>query len=44
LETTYKGINGLYYSGDRAWDYIKEKTDIDLLKILQELTDEYENK
>lgn len=42
LETTYKGVGGLYYSGDKAWDYIKEKTDIDLLNILQELVNEYE--
>jgi type II restriction enzyme len=44
LETTYKGIGGLYYSGDKAWDYIKATTDIDLLKILQELADKYESK
>jgi type II restriction enzyme len=44
LETTYKGIGSLYYSGDKAWDYIKEKTDIDLLKILEDLADEYESK
>jgi type II restriction enzyme len=42
LKTTYNGVGGLYYSGDMAWNYLKEKTDIDLYKILEELVDEYE--
>jgi type II restriction enzyme len=44
LKTTYNGIGGLYYSGDMAWNYVKERTDIDLLKILEELANEYEGK
>jgi type II restriction enzyme len=44
LKTTYNGVGGLYYSGNMAWGYIKEKTDIDLYKILEELVDEYEGK
>ena len=42
LKTTYKGVGGLYYSGDMAWSFLKEKTDINLLKILEELANEYE--
>jgi hypothetical protein len=44
LKTTYNGVGGLYYSGDMAWNYIKEKTDIDLYKILEELVVEYAEK
>ena len=42
LKTTYNGVGGLYYSGDQAWKFLKEKTNIDLYKILEELVDEYE--
>jgi len=42
LKTTYTGVGGLYYSGDLAWNYIKEKTNIDLLELLEELANEYE--
>jgi type II restriction enzyme len=42
LQTTYRGVGGLYYSGDQAWEFLKTKTDIDLLKIIEELVDEYE--
>jgi type II restriction enzyme len=41
LQTTYNGVGGLYYSGDNAWNFVKEKTDIDLLNILEELANEY---
>jgi len=41
LETTYNGVGGIYYSGDMAWSFIKERTDIDLLEILEELAGEY---
>lgn len=40
LETIYKGINGHYYYGDKAWEYIKDFTGIDLLCILEEIADE----
>lgn len=40
LETIYKGINGHYYYGDKAWDYIKSFTGIDLLHILEEIAEE----
>ena len=42
LKTTYNGVGGLYYSGDMAWSYVKEQTEIDLLKLLEELANEYE--
>jgi type II restriction enzyme len=42
LKTTYKGVNGLYYSGDDAWKFIKEKTGVDLLMILEEIANEYD--
>jgi type II restriction enzyme len=44
LKTTYNGVGGLYYAGDMAWDFVKERTGIDLLKILEELANEYEEK
>jgi len=44
LKTTYTGIGGLYYSGDEAWNYIFDRTGIDLLNILEELANEYEGK
>ncbi|MDR1160104.1 MAG: ApaLI family restriction endonuclease [Syntrophomonadaceae bacterium] len=44
LQSTYNGVGGLYYSGDNAWNFVKERTDIDLLKILEETANEYERK
>ena len=38
LETLYKGLNGEYYYGDNAWNYVKKKTGIDLFEILNELS------
>ncbi len=40
LETLYKGIGGEYFGGDRAWDYVKERTGVDLLGILKEIAEE----
>lgn len=37
LETLYKGVNGHYYYGDSAWDYIKSHTTIDLKGILEHI-------
>jgi len=42
LRTTYKGVGGLYYSGDEAWKYVEEKTGINLYMILEEIADEQE--
>jgi hypothetical protein len=44
LQTTYKGVGGLYYSGDNAWKYVKDQTTIDLYTILEEFANEYEKK
>lgn len=40
LETLYLGVNGKYYYGDQAWNYIKERTQIDLKAILEKLAEE----
>lgn len=39
LETLYKGIGGEYYYGDLAWNYIKNRTKIDLKEILEKIAD-----
>ncbi len=39
LETLYKGINGEYYYGESAWNYVTERTGIDLKAILQRIAD-----
>ena len=40
LETLYKGMNGFYYYGDSAWEYVRERTEIDLKQILEKLAAE----
>jgi hypothetical protein len=40
LETLYKGIGGQYYYGDSAWEYVKERTGIDLKNILEKIAKE----
>ncbi len=40
LQTLYEGMNGEYYYGDSAWEFVKKRTDIDLLALLQELAEE----
>lgn len=40
LETLYKGVNGQYYYGDAAWQYVKKRTGVDLFAILQTLAKE----
>ena len=37
LKTLYTGVNGEYYFGKEAWNYIKKVTDINLLGILQDI-------
>lgn len=37
LKTLYAGVNGEYYSGEDAWNYIKKETDIDLKQILENI-------
>lgn len=40
LKTLYEGIDGEYYSQEEAWNYVGEKTSIDLKAILVEIADE----
>ncbi|WP_295406102.1 ApaLI family restriction endonuclease [uncultured Thiocystis sp.] len=40
LETLYAGVGGEYYYGDAAWNYVRDKTGIDLKGILEEIADE----
>jgi hypothetical protein len=40
LETLYAGVSGKYYFGDSAWAYVRERTDVDLKGILEELARE----
>jgi hypothetical protein len=42
LKTLYQGLDGEYYYGESAWDYIRKNTDIDLLDILHRIVDERE--
>lgn len=37
LQTLYAGVNGEYYSGDNAWDYVKNKTGVDLFQLLTDI-------
>lgn len=40
LQKVYKGVNGQYYYGDAAWEYVKKRTGVDLHVILQTLAKE----
>jgi len=40
LETLYTGVNGEYYYGENAWDYIKQRTGIDLKATLEKIAEE----
>lgn len=40
LETLYKGMDGFYYYGDSAWEYVRERTGVDLKQILEKLAAE----
>lgn len=37
LEKLYESVGGEYYSGQKAWEYLKKKTGVDLKKILKNL-------
>lgn len=39
LETVYKGVNGEYYAGEEAWNFIKTRTGFDLKQILIDIAD-----
>ncbi len=40
LKTLYSAVNGEYYVGDEAWNYVYKYTGIDLKKILIEIANE----
>jgi hypothetical protein len=40
LETLYKGLDGFYYYGDTAWEYVRERTGVNLKQILETLAAE----
>ena len=40
LETLYQGLGGEYHYGDRAWEFVRARTNVDLLAILNELAKE----
>lgn len=40
LETLYKGVDGEYYHSDAAWEYVHERTDVDLFGMLKRLAAE----
>jgi hypothetical protein len=40
LESLYKSVEGEYHYADAAWDYVKNRTGVDLLGILKELAAE----
>lgn len=42
LQTLYKGVNGEYFFGDGAWNYVKETTGVNLLEILEKIANEKE--
>ena len=37
LKTVYIGVNGEYYFGQSAWDYVKKVTAVNLMDILQDI-------
>jgi hypothetical protein len=39
LKTLYLGMDGKYYFGDDAWNFVKEKTEVDLKEILTKIAD-----
>lgn len=39
LKTLYQGVNGEYYVGDDAWDYLRKISGYDLKAILTEIAD-----
>ena len=40
LKTLYAGVEGEYYGGDAAWEYVEKYTGVDFKAILTEIADE----
>ncbi len=43
LKTLYAGVDGEYYGGDDAWDYVKNITGADLKAILTRIAEKNTN-
>ena len=43
LETLYEALGGEYHYGHKAWEFVRYRTDVDLLAILEELALENTN-
>lgn len=43
IETLYAGVGGHYFYGDKAWEYVKTRTGIDLYGILENIAEENTN-
>ena len=44
LQTLYRGLNGQYYHGDAAWEYVHRRTGVDLLAILKRIARDNERR
>jgi hypothetical protein len=44
LKTIYAGVDGEYYAGDEAWDYLKKVSGYDLKAILTEIANKRDEK
>ena len=40
LETLYQGIGGHYYYGDKAWNYVQQRTGVNLKVILETIAND----
>ncbi|MFA7141987.1 MAG: ApaLI family restriction endonuclease [Candidatus Paceibacterota bacterium] len=40
LKTVYAGVGGEYYFGEKAWEEIKMRTDVDLFSILEKIANQ----
>lgn len=40
LKTLYAGVEGEYYGGDEAWEYLKVYSGVDLKAILTQIANE----
>lgn len=43
LKTLYNGVDGEYYAGDEAWDYLSKISGYDLKAILVEIAEKRDN-
>ncbi|MCH9844828.1 MAG: ApaLI family restriction endonuclease [Alphaproteobacteria bacterium] len=43
LKTVYQGVGGSYFFGDKAWNFVKSETNIDLLCILENIVNKKTN-